>query len=290
MNFCVDDRGVEVELPHVVLVAPVGWYRKRLERSILKSQADKVYLVGESRPGLEQNITSHIAGQLREKFSAVDIDSDETANFHNFADVYKVFTKIVQLEKLLDNSSEILLDITSATKEGAIAASLTSQVFDVHISYVPPSDKKLRSKSKDVEEMLESMRDEVEDQGGGYLRYKVRPVSTDEDSLIAMKSIYRHQGETMGGIIERIQREVGTRGVSKEGSYKYWNRVLRALSEQELVEVRQEDGVRVSLSETGGPFMSGMIDAEDELRKRKPLTRSLPSEFSEVVSRARKTP
>ena len=262
------DRVVMVELPRKVLVAPVGWYENRLLKSIVTIRPDKVYLI-RAKEGKFREVTEHYVNSMKKKLSVFQdlnvfsIDESEMADFHDIRDVYRCFVRIIEKERLQGKPAEIILDVTSTTKDGALAASLVGQLYDVTISYVPAKEK-YEWQDLQLKDILEELKSGAEDPGNECLQYKMKSSPLDEKFLIALRKAYNHPSSSIGNLTEEILKEYGTKK-TKAASRRYWGRIYHKLEKDQLVEIEmQNKKTVVMLTDIGKALVEGVLESQKE--------------------------
>ena len=247
-----------------VLIAPVGWYEKRLLTSIYRSGADKIYLIiGKNGP--YETITTKVAERLREALPpSLDVSADEIADFRVYTDVLKTFAKIIEMERKADKKARIIVDITSSTKDGAIAASLVARLYDVSISYIPRGEKEKwirKLGEKDPDEILKTLlKDDVDDPGGKYIRYKITSTPIlKEKWMAALEVLYENGSSPMRKLVKKIIKKTGE-SKKMAASQRYWGRVFHDLEDELFVELhRVNRHTCVELTDVGKAFTEGVL-------------------------------
>jgi len=251
-----------LSLARTVLIAPVGYYENRLWASIFRSGAEKVYLVKSEGP--LKKITDYLADSLRSKLGpCAQVIDLETADFSNLSSVYKTFVKIVARELSTTENTKVIIDITSTTKEAAIAATLISQLFDVTISYVPRKEKlKWIASYRSPEAFLEEKKVDREDQGAGYLQYRIKASPLGDDEITALKTVHMKDFDSMNDLINYIG-EV-KKSPTDSAFQKYWSRVIHRLRDRGLLEtVGETKAKQVRLTEIGSGLIEGIVKIKE---------------------------
>lgn len=236
---------VGIKLPKKIVVAPVGWYEGRLWKSILKSGADKLYLikgVGEGESRIKE-ITDHVANELKKRLSLygkgiLEIDDTKFADFRDLEKTYETYISIIEWERQKDKNCEIIIDVTSTTKEGAIAALLLSRYYDLKISYVSSKDKYnwIDSKEKNLKDVLNDLKHQISDSGNEYIQHASLSSPLHEDWILALKEVFENPELSMGAIIKKVLKVTGNRKTNA-ASYRYWTRVFDRLKTERLVDM-----------------------------------------------------
>ena len=259
-------------MPRTVLIAPVGWYLNRLLTSIYRAGADQTYLI---KGKANEEKTSEIYAKVTERVSQKVIEklplnvrqhiAIEEADFYDFRDVYKTFVKIINMERMRYPKSKVIIDVTSTTKIGDLAAAMVGKIYDVTISYVFPKAKRKFEEPKDVEALLKEWKSEVDDPGGRYFKYDITPLLIEEQWVDVLQVVYDHPHEPIGRLIGRIEERIKTRK-STSASRRYWGRVLDKLQSRGLVEfTRERKEVTVSTTDAGLALVEGIKDARKEI-------------------------
>lgn len=251
-------------MPRYVLVAPVGWYEKRLLASIYRSGADRIYLI-RGKNGPYEAITTTVAERLRNALPpSLDVNIGEIADFRVYTDVLQTFTKIIERERKVDKRTKIILDITSSTKDGVIAATLIARLYDVSISYIPRGETEEWTRKlgeRDPVEILDDvLKEDVNDPGGKYIRYKITSTPILKETwVVALQVLYESGGSPMRKLVRRIVKKTGEK--KKMGaSQRYWGRVFHELKDELFVELsRVNRQIFVELSDVGKAFIEGIL-------------------------------
>ena len=262
------DRVVMIKLSRKILVAPVGWYENRLLKSIVTIRPDKVYLIM-AKEGKFREVTEHYLNSMKKKLSVFQdlnvfsIDESETADFHDVTDVYRCFVRIIEKERLEEKPAEIILDVTSTTKDGALAASLVGQLYDITISYVP-SKEKYEWQDLQLKEILKNLKSGAEDPGNECLQYKIKFSPLDEKPRIALRKAYDYPSSSIGKLTEEILKESG-KEKTKATFRRYWGRIYHKLEEDQLVEIRKRNKkTEVVLTPIGKALVEGILKGREE--------------------------
>lgn len=250
-------------MARTVLIAPVGWYEKRLLSSIYKSAADKIYLI-RGKNGPYEAITNSVAQRLKKTLPpSLDVNIEEMVDFRVYTDILSTFTKIIEIERKVDKQTKIIVDVTSSTKDGVIAASLIARLYDVNLSYIPRGEVEewaTQLGKKPPEEILdEDLKEDVNDPGGKYIQYRVISVPIFEERwIIPLRKLYEGGGLPMRKLVKKIVKETGEkRKIS--ASNRYWGRVLHRLKDELLVEMSKVNKETfVKLSDVGRSLVEGM--------------------------------
>jgi hypothetical protein len=251
-------------------LAPVGYYESRLAKSILKSAADKVYLIRAEAPKVLKEYTAKVVDEFKEKFGKMlIIDGEESADFLDAMEVYKVYSKIIEAEKLIDPNTEFIIDVTSTTKEGTIAATLIAQLYNIKISYTFPQKKLswLNSPNMDMEKFKTETEIERLDPGGKYLQYNLKALPLGEEEIMILEKMAQKEYDSIRSLVNAIGKEAqrATPGATK----KYWGRIVRELQDIGLVELSGERYKRPTLSERGRKLVEGIKEGREVVKKKK---------------------
>lgn len=272
-----------------VLIAPVGINKTRLQKSILRSGAQRLYLI--KGKGEYSEITQEVCDSLKNAlieylmFPKDQILEEEPVDFHDFKDIYRVFAKIIEKEKYRDKDSEITIDISSTTKEATIVSSLLGSLYDVSLSYVPPQEK------ASPETLRKRLAKEGSDSGGEYILIKIRQSKgLSKDERLALKRVYEHKGyESMtafiGDIAKEKQKDVGQK------HKRYWIRLLHKLEDKGLIRVYEGFGLTKSfnLTPAGEGILQGIIEFEREVSREEklPERKTETKEIGEIYEKGR---
>jgi hypothetical protein len=251
-----------------VLIAPIGYYQNRLAKSILRSAADKVYLIKAEGPELLKKYTADVADEFKKRYGKMlTINDEESADFQNAMKVYKVFAKIIETEKLVDLNSEFIIDSTSTTMPGHIAASLIAQLYDLKISYVYPQEKLSRLNSLRMDDFLRETEVERLDPGGEYLQYKLKTAPFGEEETMILERMSQKEYDSIRSLVSAIGREA--QRVSPGATKKYWGRIVHELQDLGLVELSGERRKSPRLTGRGQKLVEGIMKAREKAKKKK---------------------
>jgi len=242
-----------------VLIASVGWYERRLLKAIGKSGADQIYLI-RGKDGKIAEVTTEFAKRIQQRLIHMDINIDKEADFDDHVSVYAVYINIIEKTLKEDKNARIIIDITSTTKDGAVAAFLIGEVYDVEISYVPELRKFTWMQKMEVKEIVARFdKDVAIDPGKEYRTYKLKSLNIPEPWKIALMTVGELENLGMGEAIDAVAKRVGER--RRRAAYqRYWGRVFHKLQDQGLVEIGKEEAgaVILTLSEIGEAFVKGL--------------------------------
>ena len=261
-----------IVLANKVLVAPVGIYQQRVWKSIVRSGADKIYLISDSKP--EYSITKTIADTLEKEITTKLMAEvlQKEADFSKLEDIYRVFIGIIERERAENPDVKMILDVTSTTKEATIIASNLASPYKITISYVP-------GKGKISKEIVEKRYQLEKDDLGGEIQEILPALSMPEGSALSKEEakvlykIAKKHYESFNELIEELSEEEGIHSVSDA----YKKRLLRTAQDLEgkrLIKSEERGRVKlVELTEEGKGIVKGLIEANEELKKErlKPL-------------------
>jgi sulfite reductase beta subunit-like hemoprotein len=251
---------------HLILLAPVGLYEERLWRAIVESEADKIYLIKE-RKSAYNRVTSEIAETFKErieKYLYRECDSDESADFTDLEDIYRVFTKIIEKERRINDKASFKIDITSTTKECALVAGSIATLWGARITYVP-------SKSKievTYDELKRDYAKLAKDEGMHIIEIEIPRASSKRSILTEfekniLKLIYL-QGIgniRVKQIIDICMQTFHSERKGKEAFAKKCHRYIDILAEKGLIRI--EGGGRrkiATLTQTGRGIAKGLVE------------------------------
>jgi len=222
-----------------VFIAPVTTYEGRVWKSLVRSGADKIYLIKEKRESfkeaadeitksLKQNATKYLM------ISGNNIDISREVDLSKPEETYEAFTEIIEREK--SREGKILIDVTSATMEASVTAlSLAKLYGNVEVWYTPPSE----SISKEaIKKRVEILKAEKTDLGGEPIRMDKFPSGKlISDEIRALLKINEHG--SYNSIVEFANElGVGTgKKDTKDARQRYWTRLINELEEKGLVEI-----------------------------------------------------
>jgi len=257
-----------VEGQKKVLIAPVGAYKKRVWRAIVESGAKQVYLIKERKNGWKQvteRYVSEFSRKVREDLFS-ECDCSESADFTDCEDICRVFVKIIEKERVIQNNMvSFLIDITSTTKEGALIAGTVAQLYGANIVYVPGKTKKEKTLSEIEQEFLSEAEDEGEPMREIKLPRPVRkakPISILETKIL--ERVLKGEGSEIRirDIIKTLSKEKSPTVKDPESFSKKCHRYTQILCDRGLVEI---NGVgrskRLVLTELGRGVAKGIQES-----------------------------
>jgi len=244
-------------MPKVLLIASVGWYERRLLKAIGKSGADQVYLI-RGKGGKIGDVTTEFAKRIKQRLIHMDINIDEVADFDDHTSIFSVYVKIIEKTLKENKNTRIVVDITSTTKDGALAAFLIGKLYDIEISYVPELRKFTWMENMDTKDVVTRFdKDVARDPGKEYRLYKLKSLNVPETWKTALVTLGRLNNVGMGEAIDKVAKEVGERR-RRPAYQRYWGRVFHKLQDEGFVEIARVDiGTVVRLSEVGKAFVDG---------------------------------
>lgn len=249
---------MSIKLPKTTMIAPVGWYRERLWSSIYHTGPDRIYFIV-GKDGAVRGITEEISDKLSERLPAIEPKMD-AADFHDYRDVFRVFTKIIEHERKKDPDALLIIDVTSSTKDGVIATSLLSQLYNIQVTYVPPKEKlKWIDPSKTAAELLlqEPFKSEASDPGAGFFVYPLRANGLESNNILALETAYDSKKVPMKNLVEDLKKR------KRDLSRRYWVRQYDKLETLMLVEIdRNSRELNVSVSEIGAALVEGIKESK----------------------------
>lgn len=255
---------------NTVLIAPVGIYETRVWKSILRSGAEKIYLIKGKGPYAKA--TTRLSSSLKSKLVKYlmlqenQINDEEIVDFTNFREIYRTFSKIIELERHENKGVNVIIDISSTTKEATLVCSLLSFLYDINISFVPPAKKASESV---IQKRLERDQEDS-DEGKEYMIIKMRSgKGLSSDEIRALEKAYSHRGyESMVDFIKDMAKEDQKNGF--DSKYKrHWIRILHALEDKGLIRI-YEMGITKSfnLTDAGEGILEGVQKARKKMKKR----------------------
>lgn len=243
----------------ILLIASVGWYERRLLKAIGKSGADQIYLI-RGRGGKIGDVTTQFARRIKQRLIHMDINIDKEADFDDHTSVYSTYVQIIEKTLKEDKNARIIIDITSTTKDGALAAFLVGKMYDISISYVPELRKFTWMENMDTMDIIARFdKDVAQDPGKEYRTYNLKSLNVPETWKTALMTIGESENVGMGDAIDKVAKKVGEKR-RRPAYQRYWGRVLHKLQDEGLIEIGKEDtgDVVVRLSDLGKAFVSGL--------------------------------
>jgi hypothetical protein len=248
-----------------VVIAPVGIYEERVWKSILRSGAQKVYLIYDKKP--EYEITRRVAKDLAERVvKTLMIEAIELgADFADLEDIYRVLIFAIEKERRENPFVEIVLDTTASTKKGWHAAANIANAYGYVISYVP-GRKKVSKNIVEKRYQLEKddLGDEVEILQPALSIPSRSPLSEDEIAVLC-----KLKSKMYSSITQLIDDIVKERGTLKDNSVeKRFLRVVRDLEEKKLLISEKGNGrtKSIQLTREGRGVATGLSEIGKTLR------------------------
>jgi ribosomal protein RSM22 (predicted rRNA methylase) len=117
-----------INYPKRIHIAPVGFEVDRVVLPVLDMRADRVWLISEQNPELDQgrSYLEQVAERINEKNENCDIRI-RRCDFDNrdLYDVLKAYREIIQEEK----ENQIFINVSTGTKINAIAGMMACMIF-----------------------------------------------------------------------------------------------------------------------------------------------------------------
>jgi hypothetical protein len=245
-----------------VLVIPVGIYQERVWKSLVRSGAQRIYLIWDSKP--EYCVTKDVARDLETRIKGTlmaDVIKIE-ADFSDIEDIYRVFTYVIEKERSEDPFVQVLLDTTSTTKEAWHVASNLADAYGYAIAYVPGMQK--------ISEKVVRKRYELEkDDPGGEVEIFLptlsmptgNPLSESEISVLC--KVGEKMYNSVSDLIVELAKHEGLSQVD-DAYEKRFLRVVRGLEERRLLIGAKANGrtKSIQLTKEGRGIAKGLIDAK----------------------------
>ena len=245
-----------------VLLIPVGVYQERVWKSIVRSGAQRIYLLWDSKP--EYSVTEDVADGLekRVKDTLMAEVIKNKADFSDVEDIYRIFTYVIEIERGEDPFVEILLDTTSTTKEAWHVASNLADAYGYPIVYVPGMLK--------ISEKIVRRRYELEkDDPGGEVQVFLPTLSmptgnplNESESMVLCK-IGEKTYDSVSGLIQELAKNEGMTQVD-DAYEKRFLRVVRDLEEKRLLIGAKANGrtKSIQLTKEGRGIARGLTDSK----------------------------
>lgn len=242
-----------------VLIVPAGLYEKRVWKTIVRSGADKIYLIYDSKP--EYKITKEIADKLARQIKGTLMAKviSKKADFSNIEDIYRVFVYLIEKERLENPFIDITLDTTSTTKEAWHVASNLANAYGCSISYVPGISKISEGAVKKRYEL------EKDDPGGKHKLLlptlsipAVSPLT--EDEIRVLNKVVSKSYGSVSELIEDLAKENGASSID-DAYRKRIMRVVRGLEEKRLIMTEERGRTKTMwLTVEGKGIAKGLAD------------------------------
>jgi hypothetical protein len=245
-----------------VLVIPVGIYQERVWKSIIRSGAQKIYLMTDQKP--EYSVTENVAKVLRTRISKMLMADvvEMKADFSDIESIYRVLIYAIEKERSEDPFVEILLDTTSTTKEAWHAASNLADAYGYTVSYVPGVQK---ISKETVEKRYEMEKDDPGGEVDSFLPTLSMPTGNPlSDS--EMSVLCKIRGKTYNSVSDLIAELAKQEGLNQvDDAYeKRFLRVVRCLEDKRLLIGAKGNGrtKSVQLTKEGRGVAEGLIEAK----------------------------
>jgi len=262
-----------------VLIIPVGIYQERVWKSIVRSGAQRIHLIWDSKP--EYSITEKVAKELRKRVSETLMAGviESNADFSDVEDIYRVLICSIERERSEDPFVEIALDTTSTTKEAWHVISNLADAYGYAISYVPGIQKM-------SEETVRKRYGLEKDDSGGEVEIFLptlsmptgNPLSDSEASVLC--KIGGRTYNSVTDLIEELAKEAGLDKVIDAYEKKFL-RVVRDLEEKRLLIGAKANGrtKSIQLTREGRGIAKGLSEAKICLEE-KPVSYDVSSSDS----------
>lgn len=247
-----------------VLICPVGIYLERVWKSIVRSGADKIYLISDTKP--EYRIIKEVRSRLEERIKNLNSKViKKEADFSSLEDIYRVFVGIIERERAENPYVRIQIDLSSTTKMAWHVASNLAASYGLTLTYVP-GVKKLAAET--IKKRYETQKDDpggdVQELTPALFTYKEEPLSKDE--VRVLYKIENKYYESVNRLIEELADDEG-----KEFTKAYEKRFLRVvhdLEEKKLVSGMERGRVKVvRLTGVGRGVVKGLREADKCLKE-----------------------
>lgn len=250
-----------------VLIIPVGYYRERVWKSIVRSGADKIYLIIDQKP--EYKVTKEVAFEIEKRIKKANLIArvlKKQADLSSRPDVYRILIGIIERERAENPDVKLIVDLTSTTKIVLLGASNLAGAYGVTLTYVPGT-KKL---SEDfIRKLYETQKDDI----GGEIQ-EIEPVFSIREGNPLVKDeisvLYKLDLKTYQSIIELIKELAAEEGIKtlKDAYEKNMLRTIRGLERKGLINSREWGRAKqIELSEIGKGAVKGLKEADHSLRK-----------------------
>jgi len=256
-----------VRLARKTLIAPVGIYQERVWKSIIRSGADKVYLITDSKQ--EYEVTTKVASELavRSKELLMVNPVIVSADLSDIKDIYRAFIYIIEKERFENPSVDIILDTTAATKKAWHAASNIASAYGYTVSYVPGKKKISRSL---VEERYKAEKDDP----GGDVEVLLPALciptgnALSKDEIKVLCKLANKSYNSVTELIEELEKEEQL-DKPKNAYEKKILRIVRGLEDKKVI-TGEEIGrtKRIRLTNEGEGIARGLIELDKELKKK----------------------
>lgn len=251
-----------------VLILPVGLYRKRVWKSLVRSGAQKVYLLSgkgayeDQTNKFAQELESDVRGYLMPREPKASV-LQRSVDFEKQKEVYRAYAKIIQMERKKDSNAHIIIDITSTTMEATIASTRLAQIYGAELSYVPP---KLKRTEEIVKKRIEELSDEQKDEGEEPISVELgKWGGLEAVEVEALRNICAGGQRTYESITEFIHSVTSGNEPKRKASAaqkRHWIRVIHRLEEKGLIRILDKAGAvkPFAPTEAGEGVMAGIAD------------------------------
>jgi len=261
-------------VPTSVLILPVGLYHRRVWKSLIRSGAQKIFLLTGKGPykdattDFAKRIEADIRAYLMPKNPKTAVKIKEV-DFSNPKEIYRTYARIIQSERKEDKDTRIIIDVSSTPMEGALASTLLGELYTADISYVPP---KLKRTDEIVARRIKELTEEQEDEGEEPIVVEVgRWQGLEPDEVQALRKIYDNGGRAYGSMTEFIRSiaedEKPKRDPADLAYKRAWIRVIHRLQEKGLVRILDTEGPAkpFRITEAGEGVLEGIRDYIDDV-------------------------
>ena len=260
-----------MSLAKTVLIAPVGYYEKRLHSAIFQASPQRVYLLKST--GVLAGVTDYVADSIKTTIPlSVEVDDSIRVDYNDIEKIDETLVMLVRRERKMDRTSRIVVDVTSATKDFLLAATQLSQVYNLQVSYVPASKKfewmeAIESPQKFLER--EPIKAEREDPGGNLGRYSFSPSNLGKDDYRVLSQLSKKaEYPSVYSLSQDLTRQTKRGARQNTSSLRYWSRLIHRLEDTGLIDVEEYQDTqekRVRLSSAGRGIVGGLVKAGEKL-------------------------
>ncbi|MDG6904490.1 MAG: hypothetical protein JRN20_01750 [Nitrososphaerota archaeon] len=252
-----------------VLLMPVGFYQERLWKSILKSAANRIYFIIDSKEPFAKFERS-VLSELKKRIIHSRLPDTEiyevSGDMTNTEEIYKVYIGILGKESKLNLGAEFILDLTASSKQLTLIVSELWRAYGGFISIVPGQSKLKESVMK------ERLTNERDDPGASYI--ELRPVFTkpsDEETYVLSKYFERERtGKPYASVMEAIQDLLDKKkgeDILGKVKKKYLRIVREMVSKGLLTSNTIGRSKSVGLTELGRGIIEGIIQSRPDFQR-----------------------
>jgi hypothetical protein len=250
-----------------ILIIPVGLYIERVWKSIVRSGADKIYLITDSKP--EYEVTEEAASEIEKRIQKANLIAKVTkkkADLSSRQEVYKILIAIIERERAENPYIRTIIDLTSTTKVLMLAASNLAGAYGIMLTYTPGTKKLSKTFIRELYQVhREDLGGEVQEIEPVFSIPEGNPLTKDE-----IRILHKLDQGAYPSIIQLIRELADQEGIEKvvDAYEKNMLRTIRELERKGLTKSRELGRTKqIELSDVGKGVVMGLNEAEQALEK-----------------------